>query len=114
MKSIVKIAVEALVTISLIALLALMTALTYALLSLMTPDATASEPIVTTPTATVRTLAPAQELLSATPQAAPAIVTTAPDYTKMTVRELKPMARDRKIPNWTKLNKKELIAALSA
>jgi len=36
------------------------------------------------------------------------------NYSKMTTRELRPMARDRHIPKWNKLNKQGLIEALSA
>jgi predicted tellurium resistance membrane protein TerC len=36
------------------------------------------------------------------------------NYSKMTTRELRPMARDRHIPKWNKLNKQGMIEALSA
>jgi hypothetical protein len=123
-KSFFAIAIELFVTVSLVALLGLLIALVYALLSFLTP-ATAPQ------AATLQLTEAPLELTAATPvlaptiyalpaaQSAPEIVTETPeetitDYAKMTVKQLKPLARDRKIPNWTKLNKKDLIAALSA
>ena len=108
MKSIFKVTVELFITISMIALMALLAALVYALLSLMTPNASAYQLPATTP------LIAATVYVIPVNQSAPE--TTAkdiPDYSKMTVKQLKPMARDRKIPNWSRLNKKELVAALS-
>jgi ABC-type proline/glycine betaine transport system permease subunit len=37
-----------------------------------------------------------------------------PEYSKMTIRELKAMARGTGIKSWEKLRKAELLAALSA
>jgi hypothetical protein len=134
--SIFKIAVEALVTVSLIALLGLLTALTYALLSFLGAEPTA-QPLLTspieTPEVTVKNLtAPNPLLPDATAtlpsaKAAPKLkaevkeskteimeaLATKP-LTKMTVQELRPLARERKIPNWRKLKKKELIFYLTA
>ena len=108
MKSIAKITVELLVTISMIALMALLAALVYALLSLMTPSADAYQLPATTP------LIPSTVYAIPSNQSAPEITAKEiPDYSKMTVKQLKPMARDRKIANWSRLNKKELVAALS-
>lgn len=131
-KSFFAIAIEALVTVSLIALLGLLTALVYALLSFLSPATatqTATAPQMTEPTA--QPLTSAKPALASTiyalPEAkeAPKLETEPmtetvtqtdkkPDYAKMTTRELRPLARDRKIAKWNKLNKQELIAALSA
>jgi len=130
--SIFKIAVEALVIVSLIALLALLTALFYALLSLLGTEPTPqSLPIshIEIPETTVKHLTATNPLLPALPlaKAAPKLeeavkeakteiittVATKP-LTKMTVQELRPLARERKIPNWRKLKKKELIFYLTA
>lgn len=102
------IAVEAIATISLIALLALVIALTYALLYFLSPDPVTT-PVL--PSAAIHILAPAKatqstEVLST--------IVELPDYSAMTSRTLRAMARDHKIPKWNKLNKQELIAALSA
>lgn len=122
-KSFFAIAIEALVTVSLIALLGLLTALVYALLSFLSP-ATATQaataPQMTEPTA--QPLTSAKPALASTIYALPEAkeapkLETEPmtdKYAKMTTRELRPLARDRKIAKWNKLNKQELIAALSA
>jgi len=130
----IEIATEAIVTISLIALLGLVTALTYALLSFLgtepTPQLlptsqmptseipvkhlTATNPLPATVALISAKAAP--KLQSATKEANPEIipeVTTKP-LTKMTLQELRPIARERKIPNWRKLKKKELLFALTA
>lgn len=133
-QSLIEIATEAIVTISLIALLGLVTALTYALLSFLgneptpqslltsqmsTPEATVKHLTATNPLpATVALISAkaAPKLKSATKEANPEIipeVTTKP-LTKMTLQELRPIARERKIPNWRKLKKKELLFALTA
>jgi len=127
-------ATEAIVTISLIALLGLVTALTYALLSFLgnepTPQSlptsqvptsevtvkhlTATNPLPATVALISAKAAP--KLESATKEANPEIIAeiaTKP-ITKMTVQELRPLARERKIPNWRKLKKKELIFHLTA
>lgn len=65
---------------------------------------------------------PSQSVLSAPIEAIKVIVVLpeleAPvalvDYSKITTRDLRPMARDRHVPKWNKLNKQALIAALSA
>jgi hypothetical protein len=131
----IEIATEAIVTISLIALLGLVTALTYALLSFLgtepTPQSlptsqmptsettvkhlTATNPLPATTVALISAKA-APKLKSATKEVTPEIIAeiaTKP-LTKMTVQELRPIARERKIPNWRKLKKKELLFALTA
>ncbi len=133
-QSLIEIATEAIVTISLIALLGLVTALTYALLSFLgneptpqslltsqmsTPEATVKHLTATNPLpATVALISAkaAPKLKSATKESNPEIIAeiaTKP-LTKMTVQELRPLARERKIPNWRKLKKKELLFALTA
>ena len=134
--SIFKIAVEALVTVSLIALLGLLTALTYALLSFLGTEPTDQSLLtsqIETPEVTVRNLTATNPLLpdatEALPSAKPApklkavvkeakteimeAVATKP-LTKMTVQELRPLAKERRIPNWRKLKKKELLFYLTA
>ena len=134
--SIFKIAIEALVTVSLIALLGLLTALIYALLSFLGTEPTPQSLLtsqVETPEVTVRNLTATNPLLPDATEALPsakaapklkavvkeakteiiAEVATKP-LTKMTVQELRPLAKERKIPNWRKLKKKELIFYLTA
>lgn len=134
-QSLIEIATEAIVTISLIALLGLVTALTYALLSFLgtepTPQSlltshvstsettvkhlTATNPLPATKVALISAKA-APKLESAIKEVNPEIIAkiaTKP-LTKMTVQELRPLARERKIPNWRKLKKKELIFHLTA
>jgi len=134
--SIFKIAIEALVTVSLIALLGLLTALTYALLSFLGTEPTAQSLLtspIETPEVTVKNLTapnpvpPDATLALSSAKAAPKLkaevkeskteiiaeVATKP-LTKMTVQELRPLARERKIHNWRKLKKKELIFYLTA
>ena len=134
--SIFKIVVEALVTVSLIALLGLLTALIYALLSFLGAEPTTQSLLtsqVETPEVTVRNLTATNPLLTDATEALPsakvspklkavvkeakteiiAEVATKP-LTKMTVQELRPLAKERKIPNWRKLKKKELIFYLTA
>ncbi len=131
-KSFFAIAIELFVTVSLIALLGLILALVYALLSFLSPATQAAAPqmseTITQPlTATKPELAPtiyalpeAKESPKLEAEPITEIVTPSEfepeitDYAKMTTRALRPLARDRKIPKWNKLNKKELIAALSA
>lgn len=131
-QSLFEIATEAIVTISLIALLGLVTALTYALLSFLGTEPTPqSLPTSQVPTseATVKHLTvtnqlPAVALISA--KAAPKLESAAKEanteiiaevatktLTKMTVQELRLLARERKIPNWRKLKKKELLLYLT-
>ncbi|NUN67027.1 hypothetical protein HCU40_20795 (plasmid) [Pseudanabaena biceps] len=134
-QSLLAIATEAIVTISLIALLGLVTALTYALLSFLgtepTPQSlptsqmptseatvkhlTATNPLPATTVALISAKA-APKLKSATKEANPEIIAEIPTkpLTKMTVQELRPLARERKIPNWRKLKKKELLFHLIA
>ena len=134
--SIFKIAVEALVTVSLIALLGLLTALTYALLSFLGTEPT-DQSLLTSqgqiPEATVRNLTATNSVLPDATEALPsakaapnlkAVVKEAKTeiiaevatktLTEMTVQELRPLAKERKIPNWRKLKKKELIFYLTA
>ena len=133
--SIFEISIEALVTVSLIALLGLLTALIYALLSFLgtestdqslltsqvqTPEATVkhqtnTNPLLPDATAALSSAKAAPKLKAAVTEAKTEIiaeVATKP-LTKMTVQELRPLARERKIPNWRKLKKKELIFYLT-
>jgi hypothetical protein len=135
-QSLIEIATEAIVTISLIALLGLLTALTYALLSFLGTEPT-DQSLLTSqgqiPEATVKNLTATNSVLPDATEALPsakaapklkavlkeakieiiAEVATKP-FTKMTVQELRPLAKERKIPNWRKLKKKELIFYLTA
>ena len=133
-RSILAIATEALVTVSLIALLGLLTALIYALLSFLSAEPTTQSLLSQIPTdvTTVKnftvkdTLLPATTLTLSSAKAAPKLEvleqnekpeiiaeeTTKP-ISKMTVQELRPLARQRKIPNWRTLKKKELIYHLN-
>jgi hypothetical protein len=131
--TIFKIAVEVLVTVSLIALLGLLITLVYALLSFLGTEPTNQSVITTqmqTPEAIVKHLTATNPLLP-TAKAAPKLETVVTEaktetiktetilaiatkpLTKMTVQELRPLARERKIPNWRKLKKKELILYLT-
>jgi len=135
-QSLIEIATEAVVTISLIALLGLLTALTYALLSflgtettpqlLLTSQVPTSEATVKHLTATKPELSDAMEALPSA-KAAPKLKATVKEVkteiiaevatkplTKMTVQELRPLAKERRIPNWRKLKKKELLFYLTA
>jgi hypothetical protein len=135
-QSLIEIATEAIVTISLIALLGLLTALTYALLSFLGTEPT-DQSLLTSqgqiPEATVKNLTATNSVLPDATEALPsakaapklkavlkeakieiiAEVATKP-FTKMTVQELRPLAKERKIPNWRKLKKKELLFYLTA
>ena len=131
-KPLSEIAIEAFITISLIALLGLLTALAYALLSFLgnestiqslltaqeqTSEVAAShliasnpvQPIVALPSAKA---APDLELVKEAKIEIIASASTKP-LTKMTVQELRILAREHKIPNWRKLKKKELIFHLT-
>lgn len=117
MKSAIKCAIQASIYISLIALLGLLLALVYALLSFLTETApqvatahqmTAQESLPVAKPVLVSTIYSLPEA-----KEAPSLETTT-DYAKLTTRELRSLARDRKIAKWNKLNKQELIAALSA
>ncbi|WP_055077417.1 Rho termination factor N-terminal domain-containing protein [Pseudanabaena sp. 'Roaring Creek'] len=134
--SIFKIAIEALVTVSLIALLGLLTALTYALLSFLGTEPTDQSLLTSqgqTPEATVKHLTATKpelpDAMEALPlaKAAPKLKATVKEVkteiiaevatkplTKMTVQELRPLAKERRIPNWRKLKKKELLFYLTA
>ena len=132
-QTLTKTAIEALITISLIALLGLLTALIYALLSLLgneptnqslltsqieAPETTVQKPatIKARPETTAALpLAKAAPTLKAVPEAKTEIIASATTklLTKMTVQELRPLARERKIPNWRKLKKKELLLSLT-
>ena len=119
-QSLSEIAIEAVITISLIALLGLLTALVYALLaflghetkiqSLLTSQEQTAEVVATLPSAKA---APKLEpvIEEDTEILAPFAINP---LTKMTVQELRPLARERKIPNWRKLKKKELLLYLTA
>jgi hypothetical protein len=127
-QSLSEITIEAFITISLIALLGLLTALIYALLALLgnepsnqailtaqvqTPEVTGKNLTTTNPLLKDAKAAP--KLKAAVKEAKTQIiaeVATKP-LTKMTVQELRPLARERKIPNWRKLKKKELLFHLT-
>ena len=132
--SIFAIAIEALLTVSLIALLGLLTALIYALLSFLSAEPTTQSllsqiptDVTTAKTFTVtETLLPATTLALSSAKAAPKLEVLEQDeqpeiiaeaatkpISKMTVQELRPLARERKIPNWRTLKKKELIYHLN-
>ena len=132
--SIFAIATEALVTVSLIALLGLLTALIYALLSFLSAEPTTQSllsqiptDVTTAKTFTVtETLLPATTLTLSSAKAAPKLEVLEQDekpeivaeatpkpISKMTVQELRPLARERKILNWRTLKKKELIYHLN-
>ena len=128
-----KTAIEAVITISLIAIMGLLTALIYALLSLLGTE-TAPQTLLTSqievPETTVQKpasikarlettaalpSAKAAPKLDAVTEAKKEIIASATTKTlsKMTVQELRPLARERKIPNWRKLKKKELLLYLT-
>ena len=131
--SILEIAIEALVTVSVIALLGLLTALIYALLSFLSAEPTTQSLLSQIPTdvTTAKTFTATEALLPATTltlssaKAAPKLQVLEQDenevvsekatkpISKMTVQELRPLARERKIPNWRTLKKKELIYHLN-
>ena len=132
--SIFAIATEALVTVSLIALLGLLTALIYALLSFLSAEPTTQSllpqiptDVTTAKTFTVtETLLPATTLTLSSAKAAPKLEVleqnekpeiiaeeTPKPISKMTVQELRPLAKERKILNWRTLKKKELIYHLN-
>ena len=133
-QSILAIATEALVTVSLIALLGLLTALIYALLSFLSAEPTTQSLLSQIPTdvTTVKTFTVTDTLLPATTltlslaKSAPKLEVLEQDekptivaeatpkpISKMTVQELRPLARERKILNWRTLKKKELIYHLN-
>jgi hypothetical protein len=132
--SIFAIAIEALVTVSLIALLGLLTALIYALLSFLSAEPTSQSllPQIPTDVTTAKTFTVTETLLPATTltltsaKAAPKLEALEQNeqpeiiakaakkpISQMTVQELRPLARERKIPNWRTLKKKELIYHLN-
>ena len=133
-QTLTKTAIEAVITISLIAIMGLLTALIYALLSLLGTEPT-NQSLLTSqievPETTVQkpaTIKARPVTIAALPsaKAAPklevavleanteiiASATTKP-LTKMTVQELRPLAKERNIPNWRKLKKKELLLSLT-
>ena len=129
--SIFEIAIEALVTVSLIALLGLLTVLIYALLSFLSAEPTTQSLLSQIPTdvTTVKTFTVTDTLTTLTLSSAkaapklevleqdekPEIVAeaTPKPISKMTVQELRPLAKERKILNWRTLKKKELIYHLN-
>lgn len=134
-QSLVKIAIEAFITFSLIAIMGLLIALIYALLSLLgtelTPQSLLTSQIETPKTTVSHLLIASNPSLLNTTVALPS-AKAAPDLelvkeakieiiasastkplTKMTVQELRILAREHKIPNWRKLKKKELIFHLT-
>lgn len=132
-RTLTKTAIEALITISLIAIMGLLTALIYALLSLLgneptpqslltsqieAPETTVQQPatIKARPETTVALpSAKVAPTLKAVPEVKTEIIasTTNKPLSKMTVQELRSLARERKIPNWRKLKKKELLLYLT-
>jgi len=130
--SIFEIAIEAIVTITLIALLGLLTVLIYALLSFLNPETTQSVLVSQIPIhevtkknlTAINPALPATTFAPLSAKSAPKLKEEKPeiivevdikliDYRKMTVLELRPLARERKITNWKKLKKQELITALN-
>ena len=133
-QSLFEIAIEATITISLIAVLGLLTALIYALLSFLGNETTVQSLLTSQeqiPAMATKQLTDTNPVLSETPASLPsakaapklesakqakieviASASTKP-LTKMTVQELRPLARERKIPNWRKLKKKELLLYLT-
>jgi hypothetical protein len=120
--------------VSLIALLGLLTALIYALLSFLSAEPTTQSLLSQIPTdlttaeifTVTETLLPATTLALSSAKAAPKLEvleqdeqpeiiaeTATKSISKMTVQELRPLARERKIPNWRTLKKKELIYHLN-
>ena len=132
-QTLTKTAIEAVITISLIAIMGLLTALIYALLSLLGNEPTnqslltsqieAPETRVQKPatikarpeTTAALTSAKAAPTLETVPEVKTEIIasTTNKPLSKMTVQELRPLARERKIPRWRKLKKKELLLYLT-
>ena len=106
-KKLFAIAVEAIAYVSLIALLGLLIALVYGLLMLLSPQAKATDHLPSVGQVVI--IPPVRAALCAA-QDAPELV----DYAAMNTRQLRKICRDRKIAKWNKLNKSELIAALSA
>jgi len=113
MKNILKIAVEAIATLSLIALLGLVAAFAFTLLALLPANASEGTATRYLPPTAIYTLAAAKPLEEITIEVLSTVV-EAVDYSKMTTRDLRPMARDRHVPKWNKLNKQALVEALSA
>jgi hypothetical protein len=132
-QTLTKTAIEAVITISLIAIMGLLTALIYALLSLLgneptnqslltsqleVPETTVQKPATikarpeTTAALPSAKAAPTLESVKETKREILASTTNKP-LSKMTVQELRPIARERKIPNWRKLKKKELLLYLT-
>jgi len=130
--SIFEIAIEAIVTITLIALLGLLTVLIYALLSFLNPETTQAVLVSQIPIhevtkknlTAINPALPATTFAPLSAKSAPKLKEEKPeiivevdikliDYRKMTVLELRPLARERKITNWKKLKKQELITALN-
>ena len=133
-QSLFEIAIEAIATVILIALLGLLTVLVYMLLSLLNPE---SAQVTYLPIlgATEKNLAIAKATLSDTTTAfspvkpapnleekqqvecpeniAEVSTKSKTDYRKLTLKELRPLARDLNIPSWQKLKKPELISALN-
>jgi len=111
-----------------------LTALIYALLSFLSAEPTTQSLLSQTPTdvttaktfTVTETLLPATTLALSSAKAAPKLKVLEQDeqpeiiaetatkpISKMTVQELRPLARERKIPNWRTLKKKELIYHLN-
>jgi len=113
MKNILKIAVEAIAILSLIALLGLVAAFAFTLLALLPANASEGTATRYLPTTAIYTLAAAAKPVQITIDVLSTVV-DAVDYSKLTIRDLRPMARDRHIPKWNKLNKQALIEAIRA
>ena len=132
-QTLTKTAIEAVITISLIAIMGLLTALIYALLSLLGTEPTPQSLLtsqIEVPETTVQqpaTIKARPETTTALPsaKASPALETfpavkteiiastTNKPLSKMTVQELRNLAKESKIPNWRKLKKKELLLYLT-
>jgi hypothetical protein len=120
-QSLSEIAIEAVITISLIALLGLLTALVYALLVFLGNEPTkqsllTSQEQISGVAATLSSAKAAPKLEPVITEGDTEILATfaVNPLAKMTVQELRPLAKDRKIPNWQKLKKKELLLYLTA
>ncbi len=133
-QSLIEIAIEAIATVSLIGLLGLLTVLVYMLLSLLNTEsaqvtylpileateknlaiAKATLPDTTTALSPVK-LAPnlEEEQQVDNPETIAEVSTKSKtDYRKLTLKELRPLARELNIPSWQKLKKNELISALN-
>jgi hypothetical protein len=112
-QSIFAIVVEAILLVSLLALLSLTAAFVYAILWVLAeietqPPHTENSEIVAQTLALPPTKPEPEEI-----EMLAEIITEAIDFTKMTVKQLKRLAKDRNVLNWHNLKKYELICALN-